>query len=74
MDGWEKFNETSLSKKEDFHSHLNMYDVTDAGYTHSEKVCKDFGIKNLGKYHDLYVQSKILFLTDVFENFRNIHY
>ena len=38
MDGWEKFNETSLSKKEDFHSHLNMYDVTDAGYTHSKKV------------------------------------
>ena len=30
MDGWEKFNETSLLEKEDFHSPLNMEDITDA--------------------------------------------
>ena len=30
MDGWEKFNETSLPEKEDFYSHLNMEDITDA--------------------------------------------
>ena len=33
MDDWEKFNET-LPGKEDFYGHLNMEDVTDAGYTH----------------------------------------
>ena len=32
---------------------------------------KDFVIKNLGEYHDLYVQSDILLPTDVFESFRN---
>ena len=26
-----------------------------------------FGIKNLGEYHDLYVQSDTLWLTDLFE-------
>ena len=29
-------------------------------------------MKNLAKYHDMYVQSDTLLLADVFENFRNI--
>ena len=32
---------------------------------------KDFVIKNLDEYHDLYVQSDILLPEDVFESFRN---
>ena len=69
MDDWEKFNETSLLEKEDFYSHLNMEDITDADYVHAKKVCKDFEIKNLGEY-DLYVQSDTLLLADVLENFK----
>ena len=49
-----------------------MEDITDADYTHAKRVFKDFEIKNLGEYHDLYVQSETLFLADVFENFQNI--
>ena len=71
MPDWKKFNET-LPEKEDFYSHLNMKDITDADYVHTKGVCKDFEIKNLGEYHDLYVQSNTLLLTDVFENFRNM--
>ena len=56
VDNWEKFNKT-LPEKEDFYSHLNMEDITDADYTHGERVCKDFEIKDFGEYHDLYVQS-----------------
>ena len=40
--------------------------------THMQNVCKDFEVKKLGEYHDLYVQSNFLLLADVFENFRNI--
>ena len=72
MVDWEKLNETSLPGKEDFYSHLNMEDMTDADYAHTKRVCKDFEIKNLGEYYDLYVQSDTLLLADVFENFRNI--
>ena len=60
MGNWEKFNETSLPKKEDFYSHLNMEDVTDADYVHAKRVCKDLEIKNLGEYCDLYTQGIIV--------------
>ena len=60
-----------MPEKEDVYSHLNMREVTDADYTHAKSVCKDFEIKCLGEYHDLYVQSDTLLLADVFENLRN---
>ena len=37
-----------------------------------EKVCKDFEIKNLGEYHDLYRKSETLLLANVFKNFRKM--
>ena len=40
--------------------------------THTQKVCKDFKIRNLRDYHDLYVQSDKLLLANVFGNFRNM--
>ena len=49
-----------------------MEDITDADYAHAKRVCKDFEIKNLGDYYELYVQSNTLFLADVFENVRNM--
>ena len=72
MDDWEKFNETTLPKKEEFYSNLNMEDITDADYMHAKRVCKDFEIKNLGEYHDLYLKSDTLLLADVFKNFRKM--
>ena len=67
MHDWEKFNEISLPKKEDFYSHLNVEDITDADYAQAKEVSKDFEIKKLGEYHDLYVSSDTLLLADVLE-------
>ena len=71
MDSWEKFNEASLPSKKDFYSNLNMGNIDDIDYRHGNNVFKRFKLKNLGEYHDLYVQSDTLLLADVFENFRN---
>ena len=40
MDGWEKTNETSLRKKGEFYSNLNMDDITDANYLHVKRIKK----------------------------------
>ena len=71
MDNWETFNETSLPNKESFYSNLNMENIDDIDYRHGNNVFKRFKLKNLGGYHDLYVQSDTLLLADVFENLRN---
>ena len=71
MDSWERFNETSLPDEKAFHSKLNLEDITDEDYAYAQKVWQVSEIKNLGEYHDLYVQSDTLLLADVFENFTN---
>ena len=71
-DTWEKFSEISLPSKEDFHSNLNMEDISNIDYRHANNVFKVFQLENLGDYHDLYVQSDTLLLADVFNNFRDM--
>ena len=73
MDIWERFNETSLPDKEAFYSNINMEDITEVDHRHAKRVFKNYSNKNLGDYHDLYVQSDTLLLADVFENFRNMY-
>ena len=65
MDDWEKFNKTMLPEEEDFYSQSNMEDITDTDYAQTKTVCKDFEIKNLGQYHDLYIQGNTLLLADL---------
>ena len=66
------FSETTLPRKEELYSNLNMEEITDADYMHRKRVCKDFVIKNFGEYHHLRHKRETLFLADVFEKFRNI--
>ena len=69
MNDQEKFNETTLPKKAEFYRNLKIEDTTDANCMHGKRVCKNFEIKNLGEYHDLYLESGTLLLVDVFKNF-----
>ena len=71
MDSWKRFKEESLPDKESFYSELNNEHITDEDYEHAQKVWSTFNIKNLGEYHDLYVQSDTTLLADVFESFKD---
>ena len=73
MDDWKKFNERTLPEKEELYSNLNIEEITDVDYRHGKRVCKDFELKRLGEYHDLYLKSDMLLLADVLKNvFRNL--
>ena len=61
-----------MPDKEAFYSNLNIEDITDVDYRHAKRVFKNLSNKNLGNYHDLYVQSDTLLLADVFDSFRNM--
>ena len=73
MDSWERFDDTMLPNKKEFYSNLNLEDITEKDYAHAQNVWDTFNIKNLGEYHDLYVQTyTLLLLSDIFENFRKV--
>ena len=71
MDGWEKFDETSMPPKEAYYSKQNEEGISGADYAHVQKLWEVFKIKHMGENHDLYVQCDTLLLANVFENFRD---
>ena len=60
-----------MPDKKAFNSELYLENITNEDYAHAQKVFEEFKLKNLGDYHNLYVQSDRLLLVDVFENIRN---
>ena len=39
-----------------------MKDISNAGYMHEKRLCKDFKKINLGDYHGVYVQRDTLYV------------
>lgn len=72
MDSWERFEETQLPPKESFYSKLTDTHISDDDYERANRVWSKFKIKNMGEYHDLYLQTDVLQLADIFENFRTM--
>ena len=61
-----------LPDKSEFHSRLNNTDISDEDYEQARKVWTAFACKTMCHFHDLYMRTDVLLLTDVMENFRRL--
>ena len=72
FDSFDKLSSDHLPPKEAFHSRLNDSDISKEDYQHAQNVWETFKMKTMRDYHDLYLKSDVLLLSDVFENFRDV--
>ena len=72
IESWDKFEEKQLPSKDEFYSKLNMSGISEKDYSDGCKVWNEFGLKNMGDYHDLYLETDVNLLANVFESFRKV--
>ena len=65
INSWDRFEETQLPPINAFYSNLNMSSISEDEYQHAQKVWEEFGIRNLGDYHDLYLRTDLTLLANV---------
>ena len=73
INSWDPFEETQFPPISAFYSNLNMSSISEEDYQHAQQVWKEFGIHNLGDYHDLYLRTDVVLLANVFEAFRDTY-
>ena len=66
FNSFDRFREKQLPPKDKFYSNLTESNIEDDEYERALKIWEHFGIVNLGQYHDLYLRTDVLLLTDVF--------
>ncbi|CAI2192200.1 8677_t:CDS:2, partial [Funneliformis geosporum] len=66
---WDKFNRTKLPQRKDFYSILSQQNISKEDYEHAQKVWQEFEMKNFGEYDDLYLETDVLLLADIFMNY-----
>ena len=71
MSSWDRFEDTKLPHIESFYSSLNMSKISKSNYKHAQQVWEEFGVQNIGDYHDLYLRTDVVLLVNVFEAFRD---
>ncbi|XP_044575149.1 uncharacterized protein LOC123258956 [Cotesia glomerata] len=67
----DKLNDKQLPAIQYFYSKLSNENISDEEYAFAQSIWKEFNLKTLGKYSDLYLKTDVLLLADVFENFRS---
>ena len=69
MDSFKKFSENKLPDKCKFFSSLKDKCISEKDYQRANNVWNVFKMNSMGNCHDLYLNTDVLLLADVFEKF-----
>ena len=72
MDSFDKFEEQNLPPIDQFYSTIKKDHISIEDYEHAQAVFQAYDMISLGEYHDLYLKTDVVLLTDVFESFRDL--
>ena len=72
MDSEEKFKVLKPPPQKVFNSKLTGKGISNKNYNHVLNVWNTFNMETFKDYHELYNESDVLLLADVFENFRDL--
>ena len=74
IDNYTKLYETQLPPQQEFYSTLYSSECNDEDYKKALDVWDTFQCKTMIDYHNLYLSSDVLLLTDIWENLKNVCY
>ena len=69
IDSFQKFSEDKLPDRCEFFIYLKDKCISEKDYLHAVNVWNVFKMNKMGDYHDLYLKTDVLLLTDVFRSF-----
>lgn len=71
MNSMKKLKKTKLPSIEKFYNQLTDSNITEQEYQFAQNVWKEFNVKNMQQYTNIYLKADVLILADIFENFRS---
>ena len=72
MDSFAKFEEQCLPPQHAYYSDLTKEHISDDEYRFAKELWSTFKLENMGQLHDLYMETDVMLLADVFETFRGV--
>ncbi|XP_064620678.1 uncharacterized protein LOC135483596 [Lineus longissimus] len=70
VDSYKKFQRKQLPSIEEFYSTFNGTKISQEEYLHAQHVWDKFNCQTFQEYHKLYLETDVLLLADIIENFR----
>ncbi|XP_064653079.1 uncharacterized protein LOC135503432 [Lineus longissimus] len=70
VDSYEKFQSQQLPSIEEFYSTFNSTKISQEEYLHAQHVWDRFNCQTFEDYHKIYLETDVLLLADIIENFR----